>query len=72
MLAERTGGTFNAINRLEDMGKIYATVAADLRALYTIEYAPTDTNRNGKWRAVKIEVDNAELISRTRPGYFAR
>ncbi len=72
MLAARTGGTFNAINRLEDMGKIYATVAADLRTLYTIEYAPTDTNRNGKWRAVKIEVDNAELISRTRPGYFAR
>lgn len=72
MLAERTGGTFNAINRLEDMGKLYATVAADLRALYTVEYAPSDTNRNGKWRAIKIEVDNAGLISRTRPGYFAR
>lgn len=72
MLAERTGGTFNAINRLEDMGRIYATVAADLRALYTIEYAPLDTNRNGKWRQIKIEVTNNELISRTRPGYFAR
>jgi len=72
MLAERTGGTFNAINRLEDMGKLYATVAADLRSLYTVEYAPTDTTRNGGWRVIKIEVDNAELISRTRPGYFAR
>ncbi len=72
LLAERTGGTFNAINRLEDMGRIYATVAADLRALYTIEYAPADTNRNGKWRAIKIEVTNGELISRTRQGYFAK
>ena len=71
-LSERTGGTFNAINHLEDMGKLYAIVAADLRALYTIEYAPADTKRNGKWRAIKIEVDSPELISRTRPGYFAR
>jgi len=72
MLAERTGGTFNAINRLEDMGKLYATVAADLRSLYTIEYAPNDTTRNGKWRRIKIEVTNSELISRTRTGYFAK
>lgn len=72
LLAERTGGTFNAINRLEDMGRIYATVAADLRALYTIEYAPADTVRNGKWRTIKIEVPDSALISRTRAGYFAR
>lgn len=72
LLAERSGGTFNAINRLEDMGRIYATVAADLRALYTIEYAPNDTNRNGKWRQIKIEVADSELVSRTRSGYFAK
>ena len=72
MLAERTGGTFNAINHLEDMGKLYASVAADLRALYTIEYSPADIKRDGKWRAIKIEVNNDELVSRTRPGYFAK
>ncbi len=72
ILADRTGGTFNAINHLEDMGKLYASVAADLRALYTVEYAPTDTKRDGKWRKIKIEVNNSELISKTRPGYFAR
>lgn len=72
ILAERSGGTFNAINRLEDMGRIYASVAADVRALYTVEYAPVDTKRNGKWRTIKIEVNDADLISRTRPGYFAR
>jgi VWFA-related protein len=72
ILADRTGGTLNAINHLEDMGRLYASVAADLRALYTVEYAPTDTKRDGKWRAIKIEVNRAELISRTRPGYFAK
>lgn len=72
ILAERTGGTFNAINNLEDMGRLYAAVAADLRALYTVEYQPVNSKRDGKWRAIKIEVNNPELISRTRQGYFAK
>ena len=73
ILANRTGGTLNAINRLEDMGRIYASVAAELRTLYTIEYQSTNEKRDGKWRAIKIEVaSNAELISKTRPGYFAK
>lgn len=72
ILAERTGGTLNAINHLEDMGKIYAEVAADLRALYTVEYQPSNTKRDGKFRTIKIEVSNPNLIARTRQGYFAR
>lgn len=71
-LANRTGGTLNAINRLEEMGKFYAAVAADLRSLYTIEYEPTNEKRDGKWREIKIEVNRPELIPRTRPGYFAK
>jgi VWFA-related protein len=71
MLATRTGGTLNAINRLEQMGRLYAEVAADVRSLYTIEYQPSDTKKDGKWREIKIQVDKPELISRTRPGYFA-
>lgn len=72
ILAERTGGTLHTINRLEEMGRLYAAVAADLRALYTVEYQPANTKRDGKWRAIKIEVDNPALISKTRPGYFAK
>ena len=72
IVADRTGGTLNAINRLEDMGRIYAEVAADLRTLYTIEYQPTNDKRDGKWRAIRIGVKNSDLISRTRQGYFAK
>lgn len=71
-LADRTGGTLHSINRLEEMGRLYAAVAADLRALYTVEYQPANTKRDGKWRAIKIEVNNPVLISKTRPGYFAK
>jgi Ca-activated chloride channel homolog len=72
ILAERTGGTLNAINRLEEMGKIYALVAAELRTLYTIEYQSTNDQRDGKWRAIKVEVNNPDLTSKTRTGYFAK
>lgn len=72
ILARRTGGTLNTINRLEEMGKLYAAVAADLRTLYTVEYQPANSVRDGKWRQIKIEVTNPELIAKTREGYFAK
>ncbi|MBC7901282.1 MAG: VWA domain-containing protein [Saprospiraceae bacterium] len=72
LVADRTGGTINTINRLEEMGALYAIVAADLRTLYTVEYQPTNDKRDGKWRAIKIEVSDPELISRSRQGYFAK
>ena len=72
MVADRTGGTLNSIRRLEDMGMLYALVAADLRTLYTIEYQPTNDKRDGKWRAIKVDVDRPDLIPRARQGYFAK
>lgn len=72
ILAQRTGGSLNTINRLEEMGRLYAAVAAELRTLYTIEYQSTNDSRDGKWREIKIDVNSPELIARTKPGYFAK
>jgi len=72
-LADRTGGRLNAINRLEDMGKLYAEVAADLRTLYSVAYQPSSERaRDGRWRTIRVEVAKPELLARTRPGYYAR
>jgi Ca-activated chloride channel homolog len=72
ILARRTGGTLNTINRLEEMGKLYAAVAADLRTLYTIEYQPANDKRDGNFRAIKVEVNDPNFLARTREGYFAK
>lgn len=72
ILADRTGGKLNAINRLEEMGRIYASVAANIRSLYTIEYQPTNDKRDGKFRNIKIEASNSELIVQTKNGYYAK
>lgn len=72
IIAVRTGGTLNKINRLEEMGRLYAEVAADLRTLYTIEYQPSNLIRDGRWRSIRIEVTNPNLIPRSKQGYFAK
>ena len=72
-LANRTGGRLHEINRLEDMGRLYAEVAAELRTLYSIAYQPSTARpRDGNWHTISIEVLRPEMIARTRPGYYAR
>jgi Ca-activated chloride channel family protein len=72
LLADRTGGTLNAINRLDEMGRLYANIAAEIRTLYTLEYQPANLKRDGKWRSIRVEVSQPGLIARSRQGYFAR
>lgn len=76
-LAAHTGGRLHEINRLEDMGRLYAEVAAEMRTLYSIAYNPRANSVQPKpradgWHAINIELTRPELIARTRPGYFAR
>lgn len=73
LLADRTGGRLNDIQRLDQMARLYVEVAAELRTLYTVAYQPPGSSpRDSKWREIRIEVGHPELIVRTRPGYFAR
>jgi VWFA-related protein len=72
-LADRTGGRLHEIRRLEDMGRLYAEVAAEMRTLYSLAYQSSNTRpRDGKWRAITVEVTRADAIARSRPGYYAR
>jgi hypothetical protein len=67
-LANRTGGRLHEINRLEDMGRLYAEVAADLRTLYSIAYQSSNSRpRDGNWRAINVEVARPDAIARLTP-----
>ncbi len=73
LLANRTGGRLHEIRRLDDLSKLYAQVAADLRTLYTVVYQPPNpSSRDGKWREIRVEVARGELVASTKPGYYAR
>jgi VWFA-related protein len=73
LMADRTGGRIHEIHRLDDLAKLYAQVAAELRSLYTIAYQPPNPSaRDGKWREIRVEIARADLVASTKPGYFAR
>jgi VWFA-related protein len=73
LLADRTGGRMHEIRRLDDLARLYAQVAADLRALYTIAYQPPNQgSHDGKWREIRVEIARADLVASTKPGYYAR
>jgi len=73
LLANRTGGRLHEIRRLDDLSKLYAQVAADLRSLYTIAYQPPNPgSHDGKWREIRVEIARADLVASTKPGYFAK
>lgn len=73
LLANRTGGRLHEIRRLDDLSRLYAQVAADLRSLYSIAYQPPNPgSHDGKWREIRVEIARADLVASTKPGYFAR
>jgi len=52
-------------------------VAHDLREQYTLGYFPTNTNRTGKWRSIRVDVtpppghsQSAKLNAVYRHGYY--
>ena len=70
-MAERTGGRVYPVGALRDLDRFYAQVAAELRLLYSLGYYPTNDKRDGKWRALRVEMRRRELSAQTRPGYRA-
>src|ERR1043165_8559268 len=73
LMADRTGGRLHEIRRLDDLSRLYAEVAADLRKLYTVIYEPPKpATHDGKWREIRVEIARGDFVASTKPGYYAR
>jgi Ca-activated chloride channel family protein len=73
-LATETGGRAFFPRELSEVHTIGQQISTDLRTQYAIGYYPTNTNRDGTFRSVKVQVtspSNKRLIARTRSGYIA-
>ncbi len=72
-LARVSGGRSFEAATLADARAAFARVAADIGTFYSIGYYPTNKARDGKFRAIKLEVrglkDKAQI--RARDGYYA-
>jgi VWFA-related protein len=70
-MADTGGGAFYEVERLEDLAGAYERVVADLGTVYGLAYRPSDKTRDGKWRAIKVNVDRPNAIARGKRGYYA-
>jgi VWFA-related protein len=74
-IAAASGGVAYFPENVEDVHSICEQVAHDIRNQYILAYYPTNTNRDGTFRAVAVEVipprGRGKLVARTRNGYYA-
>jgi VWFA-related protein len=74
-LAGATGGLAFFPEGLDDVEPICTQIAQDIRNQYTLAYYPSNTARDGSFRAVRVLINppkgRGKLVVRTRSGYFA-
>ena len=72
-LARASGGRSFVAATLSEAKSAFARVAADIGTLYSLGYYPTNKARDGKFRAIKLEVQGLKVKAqiRARDGYYA-
>ena len=74
-LAEATGGQAFSPKSLDETEQICEQIARDIRNQYTLAYYPSNTKKDGTFRALRVEATTPAkrqlLTVRARPGYFA-
>ena len=76
-VSDRTGGRAFFPQSKTELQLAFAQINNELRSQYLIGYSPTNTNRDGAYRQIRIDVVNPELRKNKvqllyRSGYYAR
>jgi Ca-activated chloride channel family protein len=75
-MSDATGGVAFFPEEVSDTESICKEIAHDIRSQYTLGYYPTNSKRDGTFRAVRVEVTpphgQGKLSVRTRTGYYAK
>jgi len=70
-LADKSGGRLVRADTLGSLPDAFARIAAELRTQYAIGYYPTNKERDGKFRKIKVSSARKNVAVRARPGYRA-
>lgn len=70
-MAEAGGGLFYEVEKLEDLAGAYERVVADIGTVYSLSYRPTNEVRDGKWRAIRVQIARPSAVARGKRGYHA-
>lgn len=71
-IAEVTGGQIFKAEKVGDLAGVYKQVAAAIRTVYSVGYYPTNSEKDGTFRRVRVLVDRPDAAVRARKGYYAK
>ena len=66
-----SGQMFRA-EKVGDLAGVYKQVAAAIRTVYSVGYYPTNAEKDGTFRRVRVLVDRPDAAVRARKGYYAK
>ena len=70
-LAEETGGQWFFPNEIQELDSVYQRISTELKSQYNLGYISNNPKRDGSWRRVVVQTGIADLIVRTKLGYYA-
>ena len=70
-LALETGGRVFFPYKVDDLGQSFLDIGDELRHQYALAYSPAGRAADGKYHAIKLQVDRKDLIVRARKGYYS-
>ena len=70
-LAEDTGGRAFFPFKAEDLSQSFQDISSELRSQYSLAYRSSNGNRDGSFRAIKIDPERKNVKVKSRRGYYA-
>jgi len=70
-LSDETGGRVIVVSSEKKLAEAFDEISEELRSQYTLGYYPTNNQRDGKFRKIKVETANHDLRVLARKGYYA-
>lgn len=71
-IAEISSGQMFRAEKAGDLAGVYKQVAAAIRTVYSVGYYPTNAEKDGTFRRVRVAVDRPDAAVRARKGYYAK
>jgi VWFA-related protein len=68
-ISKLTGGSYEVATSLDDLDEFYDQILDELFSQYTLAYVSTNSEMDGSYRKIKVEVDRKDVEIRTREGY---
>jgi Ca-activated chloride channel family protein len=62
------GGFFLMTSRMK-LKRIFTDLIDELHSQYTITYEPNNLRREGRWRTIRVQLEQDDLTAKTRLGY---